>query len=385
MKDIKKKLYVISILLFLTLSLICSLFVSSPTITNLSQKELLNSFYIKNGIDYIIPSPSRQQVENLIIDDESFISNVVPYYSLTSGVKVNGKNTDSATFLFETVEFINDSPYKSERVQSGKKDYRNGAAVVDNTFKNTYSCNLGEAVTFSYKGQQYDFEIISIVETNPMYKNSKGSVALVLEEEIVSLFNDDDIKYSAAYVKSSNTEKTDEYLSNKYKPLGKLKDRDSFDTDEAYNLHVSKFYSYQWSKEITFFEANYEAEILKLGDVQKNSSFVVIAESITIIVTFIIFYCLFFSIESNSKKLDIVIRKNRSYKNIISMIGWNLLFVVSIFSVTYTLSLVFSAYFEVSLIGLLMIIMFIAPVVSAVIGAVLSSIILKSKLRKKYE
>ena len=68
--------------------------------------------------------------------------------------------------------------------------------------------------------------------------------------------------YSGAYLKVNDISKSDAYLRN-YKPMGRLKTRDDFNTDEEYQIHYNSWNNASYYNEITSFNAKRESVNLK--------------------------------------------------------------------------------------------------------------------------
>lgn len=64
--------------------------------------------------------------------------------------------------------------------------------------------------------------------------------------------------YSGAYISASDRSQCEYYLRTEYKPLGRLKDRSEFDTEEAYLRHYENFMSASYSNELTDFSVKGE-------------------------------------------------------------------------------------------------------------------------------
>lgn len=286
--------------------------------TNLLQRQEkyeFESIYKNTSIDFIIPSPSYEQVFELQ-NDSTGIERIVPFYETTTEVKSDGKICVGKTQIFNTVEWLDITPYGSERMVHRFSNVQPGTAIVDKKFATMNNCMEGSVLEIQIREKAYKFNVVGIAENNP-YIN-EGSVAMFLTEEAISEFMDVGIKYSAAYVKATDIVKCKIFLLNEYKPLGRLKEEEGFSSEDSYKEHLNNFYEADWSKEITICSENYEVLSVKYQNVNKNCRKNIFTYSGICLIFFIVInsamlksdnmtsYMKDYIIKGNGKKEDIV-------------------------------------------------------------------------------
>lgn len=99
-------------------------------ISQAEQKRTFESIYVDTTIDFIVPSPSIQQANELESDANTGIEVFTPYYETSSGVSINGSVVNKgAILLFPSAEKLEYSPYTSKRVLQGSDSYSSGVFV----------------------------------------------------------------------------------------------------------------------------------------------------------------------------------------------------------------------------------------------------------------
>ena len=238
-------------------------------ISQAEQKRTFESIYVDTTIDFIVPSPSIQQANELENDENTGIEAFTPYYETSSGVSINESVTNKgAILLFPDAEKLQYTPYTSKRVLQGSDSYSSGDAIVDSKYMQLNNCKLGDKVSFSIANKTYDFTIKSISEENTFYKD--GTIVLILSSEQNAQLNDNGISYSSAYVKASDYSKCKNYLNNEYKPMGRIKDPSSFKDEATYSQHLDNFNNADWSQEITNLTDNYNTLKIKYDNVDSG-------------------------------------------------------------------------------------------------------------------
>jgi hypothetical protein len=248
-----KNRFIYEILSFIvTLSSSSFLFFSN-SVTNLALHNNAISVYRGLHIDFNIPSPGKEQVQEL--ENLPHIESVIPYYSTSKDVVFElGGLTNVNVIFFD--DFINNhlTMYNNERlIQKSKNEFEN-PLLVDYRFIKLTGLNLEDEVIIQFGNIDTTFTIQSIYETNTYY-NTPVILALWRgsQKSDTELSLDRELNYSGAYITSNDLLSTQNYLQNEYKPLGRLRDRSEFDNDEAYQIHYNNFYSANYSNEISNF------------------------------------------------------------------------------------------------------------------------------------
>lgn len=228
-------------------------------------KYSFESIYTNTSIDFIIPSPSYEQIASLENSSDTGIEVVTPYYETNTKVQVDGSSCDGLAVLIPDESNIDNTPYSTARVVEGKASSA-GQAVVDLAYVEKNACHVGDTAEISIAGRTISYEIVGISEENTYSKN--GSIAFVLTKEDTDVIRDAGITYSAAFVKAADYEKCKNYLYSEYKPYGRLKDQSEFSSEETYNQHVANFEDADWTKEITNCADNYDSLKVKYSNIE---------------------------------------------------------------------------------------------------------------------
>ena len=255
-------------ILMVVLSAICSLSFVKNNIQQAQDKKTFESIYADTTIDFIVPSPSYTQVEEIEKSPDTGIAFFTPYYETTTNITVEDKPAKGTTIILPEERKVQYTPYGSSRIVSGQNEIATGSAVADRIFVEKNGCHIGDTVSLRISDHDYTFIISGVAETNTYY--SDGTIAVVLSDEQAKQLQDNGLKYSAAYVAASDYEKCKLYLYNDYKPYGRLKNEESFDNKDAYNQHVQNFESADWAKEITNCKDNYSSLSVKYENVESG-------------------------------------------------------------------------------------------------------------------
>ena len=274
-------------ILMALLSAICSLTFVKSNVQQGQDKKIFESIYVDTSIDFIVPSPSYSQVEEVEQNSETGIAALIPYYETTTAAIVEGKTAKGTIIIFPEESKVQYTPYGSSRIISGKNDIAAGSAIADRIFVEKNDCGVGDTVSLSISDFDYTFIISGVAETNTYYND--GTIAVILTEEQAKQLQDNGVKYSAAYVSASDYEKCKSYLYTDYKPYGRLKEEASFDSKDAYNQHVQNFESADWTKEITNCKDNYSALSVKYENVGSGILMNMVIAAIIVFLAVIIF------------------------------------------------------------------------------------------------
>ena len=239
----------------LTISILLSLlfcfafiFPSNAKYTNLYDD---NSLYINSEIDFQIPNPSVSQLKE--IEAESFIEDTFGYY-LTK-INVSGKKTAKVNFLMsDSMDNMSFTMFNEKTIISSSlntADY----AYLDKVASDSLGVSNGDVISVNIASYKIEFVVCRIYESNTLFKD--GTVLVEFTGSIKDAYeaNASSNSYSAAFIKASNDSKCEDYLKT-YIPLGRLKDRSKFDSDEAYNTYNDAIMSGNYANEITNFAEN---------------------------------------------------------------------------------------------------------------------------------
>lgn len=268
-------------------SFLCSVTFVRMNISQAQEKNVFESIYIDTLIDFIVPSPSYSQIEEMEQDPETGMVVITPYYETSSHAKINGNEAKGDVLFIADVSKVDYTPYGAKRIVSGAKTSKEGSAIVDRVYAERNACNIGDVVEMTLAGHKFSFTITGMTEANTYYND--GTIALVLSSEQVSQLENDGVRYSAAYVSASDYERCKYYLYNIYKPYGRLKDESEFDNQETYQQHVQNFNNANWSKEITNCKDNYSNLSVKYENVEIGIYRNIIISAVIVLVAVVIF------------------------------------------------------------------------------------------------
>ena len=189
-------------IIMLLVACLCSFVFVKGNLEQASKKNSFESIYVNTTIDYIVPGPSNSQIDELESTEGNGIKAVTPYYETTTAIDINGRSVNGTSILFPFTEKMNYTPYGSARITNGATELKGGDAVVDQAYLDKAGCGIGDTVSISIGDREYTFKITSVAETNTYYNN--GTIALILTEDVAHQFEEEGIKYSAAYISADD-------------------------------------------------------------------------------------------------------------------------------------------------------------------------------------
>lgn len=383
MKKLKNSFLIGGVVVLAVLAILSALTLGGSAISSLSEKYDFESTYTNTTIDFIIPSPNDQQIAELEQSTETGISVIVPYYTTDASVSINSATENkSSIMLFTSAEKMDATPYCSKRILTGVTAQA-GEAVVDHRYAEQYGVAVGDSITFSILGTAYDFNVVAISETNQSYDS--GSIAVVLSAEQNQSIIEQGANYSGAFVVATDIEVAEVFLLNDYKPLGRMKDRSDFDSDEAYNQHVENFNAADWSKEITVYADNFSAlsvNYLNTETAAKTSIYIICAIAAIGIIGYTI--CMLASKKIKSA-LKIVARKTKDWAAIKKQYNGGIVAITIAFLAAYIATLYFTAHPVLGILHSLYLPVLWMPAASAVVAAILAFIVTGVAVKNIYE
>lgn len=211
------------------------------------------SIYNNTECDFVIPSPGVQQVAEL--RSKPFIGKVVPYYLMKTGVSSSEKENTENVIAVDDIDDLSVTLYNSERCIKGEAEPY--GAFADYSVAKKFGLSVGDRLTIRFGTVSYDYTVCGIYETNSLYADGALLIHWSAEQkQAVSGSSAFDISYSGAWVAANDYTAAERYFATEYKPLGRLKDRSEFDSDEAYKNHVDAFNNASFAAEITDFRKN---------------------------------------------------------------------------------------------------------------------------------
>ena len=272
------------------------------------------SIYTNTEIDFIVPSPSKEQCADL--GDLNHIDKVTPYYATKTNVEYEGRSISENIILFDSFDILNCTPYSSTRCINRESDLT-GKVLIDYEFYKISGLNLGQNLNIAIGSYSSIFKIGGIFETNSFF--DKGAIALVMSPEMkttIDASRDTPLPYSAAYIKSNNLEMTKNYLKTDYKPLGILKGREAFDTDEAYEIYLNGFYSANYFNEITVTSNLENDAAFKANNYINNGKTMIIISFVVAGLLPLLYEFIFSRIKTVKNRIHSLIKKGEAKNNI---------------------------------------------------------------------
>ncbi len=272
---------VYSLVASIAVALISSLLFAFPFINQRAKEYNSQSIYKKSGIDFIAPEPSMEQVEEL--PGNNGIDRVFPYFITKMDIDVNGKSRATNVLLSDRMQNMDMTMYCDARlIEKGNSDVKQ-PAYVDWSFANDLGIKTGDSFTLTIAGSEVDYMVAAIYETNSVYDEGAILLPITAEQKEIIRKNASNNGYSGMYVAASDYAACKTYLTTEYRPLGRLKDRVQFGSDEQYQIHYNAIMDSGYANEITDFR-------IKKSNAESGASFILVAAAALLsIATFIIF------------------------------------------------------------------------------------------------
>lgn len=241
----------ISLIVVVLVAIMSSVLFMYPYVEQKSRVYNSQSVYNNSNIDFIVPEPSFGQVEE--IEGTHGINKVFPYFLTKTGVNLNGKTRTTVVLLSDQFQNIDMTMYNSRRlIRIADEKYEN-PAYADWEFVNDTGASIGDYVSVTLGERVLEYRIYAIYETNSLYDG--GALLVPMTEEIKVAISEKSKNngYSGMYVSASDYGACRIYLMTDYRPLGRLKTRDQFETEDQYSVHYDAIMSSGFANEITDF------------------------------------------------------------------------------------------------------------------------------------
>ena len=233
------------------ISLVTSFLFVYPSILQQAQNYNAQSIYKNTNIDFIAPEPSFDQVSEL--PGTNGIKEVFPFFLTKVSVRVNEKTRTTTVLLSDQFQNIGFTMYDDARlIEQSSIEYEN-PIWVDWQFCHDTGAKIGDGVSFAICGKETEFKISAVYETNSIYDGGAVIAEISPEQKEAIVQQSNNNGYSGMYISASDYNACRTYLTTEYRPLGRLKDRDQFDSDEQYKVHFDAIMSSGYANEITDF------------------------------------------------------------------------------------------------------------------------------------
>lgn len=253
-------------LVSIVLSLTCLFSLYKPSLVSSFEKYDFESIYQNTPIDFIVPSPSFEQIEELEKADNG-IEKVTPYYSFSMEVKNGTQSFKSNALIFDDSNKLGFTPYDEARIIKGNYVSESFIAIADSKYASKNGFSVGDTISAEICSERLTFKLSALSEDNPFLD---GSIALVIPQETSKNVIQPQYPYGGAYITANNYNQCKDFVKTEYKPLGRLKSRSDFDSDAAYEAHLKNFNSADWSQEITDMRENYSSLSNRYANVGKG-------------------------------------------------------------------------------------------------------------------
>ena len=254
-----------SVILCVVSAMVAGLLFAFPYINQQAGDYNSQSIYKNSIMDFIVPEPSYEQTVELT--GRNGIDKVFPFYLTKTQVTVNGTSRSGTLLLSDQFQNIDMTMYNDDRLIEKAAEEPSSPIFVDWQFCHDTGAKVGDTVSFSINGTVAEFNIYSIYETNSLYDGGAILAEISVEQADGIRYNSKNGGYSGMYIAADDYDACRTYLTTDYRPLGRLKDRTSFDSDEQYQIHYDAIMSAGYANEITDFRIRENAVDAVGGDI----------------------------------------------------------------------------------------------------------------------
>lgn len=255
----------LSVILCFVTAIVAGLLFAFPYITQQASDYNAQSIYKNSEMDFIAPEPAYEQVVELT--GNNGIDKVFPFYLTKTQVTVNGTSRTGTVLLSDQFQNIDITMYNDDRLIEKAAEEPSAPILVDWQFCHDTGAKIGDKVSLTINGTVSEFEVYAIYETNSIYDGGAIIAKISVEQADGIKNNSKNGGYSGIYIAADDYNACRTYLTTDYRPLGRLKDRDSFDSDEQYQIHYDAIMSAGYANEITDFRVRESAADPAGGDI----------------------------------------------------------------------------------------------------------------------
>lgn len=238
-------------ILSIVVALMTGLLFAFPHVHQLANDYNSQSIYKNTEIDFIAPEPSFDQVSQLPGTDG--IKKVFPFYLTKTQVGVNGTSRTATVLLSDQFTNVDITMFNESRLIEKSDVQFDNPVLVDWLFCHETSASVGDTVSFSIDGKSSDYTIYAVYETNTIYDGGTLLVQISAEQREAINQKSANNGYSGMYISADDYAVCRSYLTTEYRPLGRLKDRGQFESDEQYQIHYDAVMNSGYANEITDF------------------------------------------------------------------------------------------------------------------------------------
>lgn len=243
--------FILTLLVCIVVALMSGALFVYPCIESNANTYNSQSIYKNSEMDFIVPEPSFEQVDNL--PGTNGIDKIFPFFLTKMSVNVNGASRTTTVLLSDRFENVNVTMYSDERLIKEVGESVENPIFVDWQFCQDTGANIGDTISITIGSEIIEFHIAAIYETNTIYDGGAIIAQISKEQKEIICSSSHNNGYSGMYVVANDYSSCQTYLTTDYRPLGRLKDRDQFNSDDQYKTHYDAIMSSGYANEITDF------------------------------------------------------------------------------------------------------------------------------------
>lgn len=247
-----KNRFLIDLLVSLFLAgLFCVLCVFIPS-KNTNSVKTDNALYANALYDFQIPSPSVSQLKE--ISNQVFVKDTCGYYLTKTTVSSESKSEKVNCLLVDDAEKLSITFYNNGTL-TDETSVNGSWAIVDGNLAKKIGLKAGDKVRLIIADQQIELFVKEIHENDPLFEG--GTIVAQFADAIKTAYETraSSNSYSGAFIAVSDYSSCKSFLSN-YIPLGRIKDRSEFDSDEAFEIYNKAIMEGNYSNEISDIHSN---------------------------------------------------------------------------------------------------------------------------------
>lgn len=215
----------------------------------------------KTSVTHIVQTPSEEQVSELSSCEE--ILSVIPYFFSSCELGIDGKTIKSDLFLIEDYAQLDKTLFSNNLQKSIQEPLMDNPICIDTILADKYGIVVGDDIKLICGGRSLSCVVNAIYGADG--RHDTGMIMAELTGEVKQTVDPDGVlKYSGAYISSTDEIATDKRLKD-YKPLGDLRTRDEFDSDELYQAYLD-LRNEADSTQTTFYRKQYLSDLQKRYD-----------------------------------------------------------------------------------------------------------------------
>lgn len=253
-------------ILLSTITAFCAIiFFARPSVDAINESYKRNSLLMNSDMSFQIPSPSKNQLKTL--EKQGIISDYFPYYYTETKASVGKKSFDVVLLMSDMMDKVEFTMYSEKRIiNRASEEASVNYAYIDKQFAKRAGIELGDKVSIGIAGKSVDLVVTRIYENNTEFDKSAilceySGMQRSIYESAVS-----HISYSGAFIKCNDISAANSSFQN-YIPEGKLRNRNEFDSDAAYNSFNNSIKNSNYSLEIVSYDSQ-----KALSDFNKSKS-----------------------------------------------------------------------------------------------------------------